>query len=231
MLNLRSRIQDALASRRETYVPSIFNLIGIYAVGIGLFLFLCYTGSPPQAREYQFASEKGSLTAASSIFLAMASAFSAAAFHFSKQRKTHKSLFWLTATLGFFFLSFDELMRIHEFVGMLLREEVGAPAIFRNWNDAIVIGYGIAAFVAVFVFLPEVLRYPKFAELFVAAFGFFVLHTAVDALAEPQTTTSAIIEESAKLLCSASLSLAAFVGFLAVAYDGKNYQDRGNGSS
>ena len=213
---LKKTIQDALAHRRETHIPGISGLLGMYVVGIIVFFILSYTGSPADMRQYQFASEKGSVTALSSIFLAMTGAFSGVAYHFSKRRIGHNSIFWLVATVGFLFLSFDELMRMHELVGWLTEKTIGPPVLFRNWNDLLLVGYGVVAIVTIFCFLPEILRNPYFAEILVVAFGFFVLHTLVDSLAEPPTTNSFILEESAKLLCSASLSLAAFVGLLSV---------------
>ena len=215
-MNILRKIKGAVAQRRETRIPDISGLVGMYVVGLVVFLFLCYTGSPEHAREYQFASEKGSVTALSAIFLAMASAFSAVTYHFSKKSSLHNSFFWLLATVGFLFLSFDELMRVHELLGMLATKSIGQPLLFRNWNDVLLIGYGVLAITAAFCFLPEILRNPYFAEILAVAFGFFTVHTLVDSLAEPPTTNSAILEESAKLLCSASLSLAAFIGLLSV---------------
>ncbi len=83
----------------------------------------------------------------------------------------------------------------------------------------IVILYGVAALAMGLVFLPSVLRYPKFIEFLSVAFVFFVIHTAVDSGFEPPTTASAIVEESAKLYCAAFIALAMITGLLSVARD------------
>ena len=64
--------------------------------------------------------------------------------------------------------------------------------------------------------LPDILRYRMVLELFVVAFVFYVLHTVIDSTQEPYTTTSVILEESAKLFCGTFLALGAFIGFLGV---------------
>ena len=85
-----------------------------------------------------------------------------------------------------------------------------------SWNDVIVILYGVVALPVVLALLPDILRYRMVLELFVIAFVFYVLHTLIDSTQEPYTTTSVILEESAKLFCGAFLALGAFIGFLGV---------------
>ena len=90
----------------------------------------------------------------------------------------------------------------------------GLAAYFRNWNDVVVILYGVVVLPPAIYFLPAVLRYARIPEILCVAFGFYCLHTFIDATAEPSTTMTTIIEETAKLFCAASLALAFFVGLI-----------------
>jgi len=173
-------------------------------------------GSPATEREYQFASEEGAVTALSAIFFAMAAAFASVSYFLSRAEGRARYVFWLLTAFVFVFFAIDELMRIHEALGWLAGESFGPPSGFRNWNDVIVIAYGVIGLITAFCFLPEIFRYPKFVEFLTVAFVFFFVHTLIDAAIEPRTTISAILEESAKLFCASFLSFSMFVGLLGV---------------
>ena len=95
----------------------------------------------------------------------------------------------------------------------LLRHEVlGRPEhLFRNWNDAIVLLYGVVALVVVGFFLPRVLRMPLHVELLGIGFVAYCVHTAVDLMPHTEgvigrfmsSIPSSIPEESAKMFASA----------------------------
>ena len=73
----------------------------------------------------------------------------------------------------------------------------------RRWNDVIVFLYGVLALPVSLYFLPSVLRFPKVFEYFFLAGSCYIVHTAIDSVVSPPTVHSVIIEESAKLFCSA----------------------------
>ena len=62
--------------------------------------------------------------------------------------------------------------------------------------------------------LPSLIRFPLVAEFFATGFVFYVIHTAIDSIVEPRTTTSIILEESAKIFSVEFLAMGVFVGFL-----------------
>lgn len=130
---------------------------------------------------------------------------------------------------GFAFLTLDELLMFHERLGKTIKDYADS-GIFRNWNDIIVILYGVLVLPVVAVFLPSIIRYRMYLELLVTAFVFYAIHTLIDATQSPRTTVSATWEESAKILSVTFLALATFIGFLGTLWnseptkpDQKNY--------
>lgn len=113
----------------------------------------------------------------------------------------------------------DELLLFHERIGSdINRQQIAfLRENFGNANDLIVILYGCAAVFAMLLVLPTVLEFPRFIELFGLAFVFYLIHTITDSTQEPPTFASHVIEESAKLLCSATLAVAHFAGLMTVA--------------
>ena len=91
---------------------------------------------------------------------------------------------------------------------------LAASGTIRGWNDAIVISYGAVAVPVAVILLPAMIRYKTFLTLIGLAFVAYVTHTAIDALVEPPTVVSVILEESAKLYCSLLLALACLAGLL-----------------
>jgi len=213
---LQTKIKNALALKKRIKLPNLSKATLLLILSVAGYLFVCYLASPAHEKEYQFASEDGALTALSAIFLAAAAAFACVAYYISRKTAMTNPLFWLLSAGGFFFLSLDELMKMHEALGWLSEEYWIEPVLFRNWNDLIVIGYGLVALSGAFFFIEEVLRYPRFIEALGVAFLFFLLHTIIDSVVEPRTTISAIVEESSKLFCSAFLSLSSFIGMMGV---------------
>ena len=120
---------------------------------------------------------------------------------------------WVIMAIGFFFLAMDELMQFHERLGSIMRRYADS-GIFRNWNDIIVILYGVLALPVIAALLPGILRYRMYFELIVTAFVFYAIHTLIDATQSPRTQVSMILEESAKLLCVMFLALGTFIAFL-----------------
>ena len=87
---------------------------------------------------------------------------------------------------------------------------------FRNWNDAVVIVYGVIALFVIVGFVPEIIRYRGVAEIMVIGFVFYVMHTLVDAMADPETPLSMIIEDATKLFASSYLAMSMLVAVLGI---------------
>lgn len=161
----------------------------------------------------QFRTERGQIAVLSGYYLVAAACFSFASFVIATRTSPDDRLLWLIFALAFAFLAMDETVGIHERIGRWMDSTVG-PGVFRGWNDVVVILYGVVALPVTFVLLPALLRYRMVLALFVIAFGFYAIHTFIDAVWEPPTTTSYILEESAKLYSGAMLALGAFAGFM-----------------
>lgn len=148
--------------------------------------------------------------------MAMSSGFAGACFYLSGGTGLLHRSFWLLAAAALGFFALDELLSFHENMDIWIAGMyTGSTHFFRNWNDVIVIGYGVAAVGALVFFLPEILKYPGFGELLVVAFALYGIHTIIDATQEPGSI-SIILEESAKLFCALFLALSMFVGLLGV---------------
>ena len=129
---------------------------------------------------------------------------------------------WFVLALGFAFLSFDELLQFHERAGRLLKR-FGSSDPFRNWNDIIVILYGVVTLPILITMLPGLMRWRMVLEMFAIAFVFYGIHTFIDSTNEPPTTASIILEESAKLLCGAFLVIGTFMGFVGVLWKNRMF--------
>ena len=209
------RLRDSNVRRREMPLPALGAWVvaggGLLLTYIVLALVLIPGNEP---REYHFINERGAITALSALCLAAAAGLAFVSFFISKRRT--ERLFWLFFSLALGFFALDELMEGHERIGAVLQRVpwLTLPDSFRNWNDVVVISYGIVAVAFLICFLPAILRYPRFLEALAVAIAFYSIHTLIDSTQEPRTTLSAILEESAKLFCSATPALASFIGLL-----------------
>jgi hypothetical protein len=156
----------------------------------------------------------------SSMMLAMTSAFAFASFLLSGRGALR--WFWLVIGIGALFLSMDELLQFHERMGYAIRESQGPTKGFRNWNDVIMLAYGIAGILGAAWFLPEILRHPRFLELLLTGFVFFAIHTGIDSLVHGNRATKVIPEESMKLIAGTFFALAALAALMSVARGGRN---------
>lgn len=213
----RRSLNDSLAHRKGSSIPQISPVLITLLVFLIGYIILSLTIAPEGDLDYHFVKEEGSITALSAILLAMASGFAGMCFFLSRPSFNYARYFWLLSSLAFCFFALDELLGFHEFGGSLIKNKIGSPQAFRNWNDVIVIGYGFLAIPVFIAFLPEILRYPKVAEMMAIAFVFYGVHTIVDSTFEPRTNISVVVEESAKLLSSAFFSLCMFIAALGIA--------------
>lgn len=195
-------------------------------MGIVLFLILYIIAAmfmaPGEGIRFHFESESGIITDLSAISLAIASAGAGICFFIRCDVEDRQRFFWLLACLGFFFFAFDELFGFHErFDQKLVESSIGEAKSFRNWNDLVVIVYGLVALPVFFYFLPEILRLPRVAELLTAAFCFYVLHTLIDST-QVEGNVSIILEESCKLFASCFFALTMVVAALTMINNVKN---------
>ncbi len=212
--SFRDNLQDGMIYRKQAKLPNVNLVITAVIICTLASILLAMFGIPPhKPDEYHFVNESGAITALSAIYLAMASSFSIGTLVVNVRIKNPHTWLWVVMALGFAILALDELLQFHERIGNRIGQYVNS-GIFRNWNDVIVILYGVIAIPIMTLFLPEIIRHRLLLELFIVAIVFYGIHTLIDSTQEPRTTMSAIFEESAKLFCVLFLALGAFVAFL-----------------
>lgn len=207
-------IRESLELRKQADLPAVTGIvIAVLAFTFVYIAIAIYFVPERKPLAYNFFSERGSVTVLSAIFLSMACSFSIASLVVNLRDKTPPILMWIIMAAGFFFLAMDELIQFHERFGATMRHYADS-GIFRNWNDIIVILYGVLAIPVIAALLPGILRYRMFFELIVTAFVLYAIHTLIDATQSPRTQVSMILEESAKLLCVMFLALGTFIALL-----------------
>lgn len=211
---LKKQLRDAATQRQEAKHPKVGWIVAVAVIGAIAYILLAIIAIPPgQTRDFHFANERGVITVLSAILLAMAGAFSIATLFVLLRINAQQFWLWAFLAVSFLFFAFDELLEFHERTGALL-ERYANPGIFRNWNDVVVILYGILALPFIVLFLPTLLRQRNLLEMFITAFTFYAMHTLIDSVVEPKTSVSVILEESAKLFSVVFLAIGSFVGFL-----------------
>lgn len=210
---LAGDVKSSLVTRKEEGQPRVEAIVVATSVFVLGWLVLSVAFSPAVDRDHHF-GEDGAVTALSATLLAAAASFALATFVLSHRAGLRRIMPWLFISVGFALLALDELMMFHEEFGTFIDERVTSGS-FRNWNDIIVIVYGFLAIGGAALFLPTLLRYRLVGELLGVAFLFYVIHTVIDSTQEPRTTTSKILEESAKLVSVSFLALAMLTAFLA----------------
>ena len=198
----------------------IWPLIVFLSIAILSFAFAISFHPEGYKQDYHFRNENGLFTSVSMIFLAAGSALAFTTGVYSDQDKKSR-LWWFLMAAALLFLALDETMGFHESVGDYID---GHPLVkhfltitpIRRANDAILIGYGLGAIGVGFVFLPELVKHPRPLMYLCIGFVFFVVHTSIDALVEPPTTPSYIIEETCKLLCNIFLAYSGFAGLMEI---------------
>ena len=211
-------MRSALASRKRIEAPSLGRIVMPVAIALFVVLVVAVLIAPAGDIDFQFREEEGIVTTLSAIFLAMASGFAGACYLTEGKPGHGLKLWWLLTCLGFFFFACDELLRFHEQVGTFVRHHLlGRPTMFfRNWNDVIVILYGVVALVVIAYFLPRILRLPLYMELLAVAFFAYCVHTGVDVMPHGDgiigrfmsSIPSSIPEEGAKLYASTFFAVA-----------------------
>jgi hypothetical protein len=212
--------------------PPFFKYFaGLAIVSVLAYIAVSILFAPSDRPLYHF-SEDGAITALSTVFLAMASALALAVFYLRMDDWKSGGLFWLILGLGCAFLALDEQLMFHERGGAAIElTSIGASETFRNWNDVIVIGYGVVALVIAGLFGREILRCKVFALSFGVGFAFYALHTGIDSIVPTAVAWKDIPEESAKLMSVFFLFLAMCARFLAMADSLRTAADGGQGTT
>lgn len=212
-------LHEAMIHRRQTKLPNVVLIITIVIICTLAYILLATIALPPNAtRAFHFVSERGAITVLSGILLAFASAFSMASLVMLVRANDRHIWLWIIMTFGCAFFGFDELLQFHERAGYVL-ERYASPGMFKNWNDIIIIFYGVVALPIMVALLPNLMRYRMVIELFAIAFVFYGIHTLIDSTQKPGTTVSTILEEIAKLFSVEFLAFGAFVGFLGILWN------------
>ncbi|MGI9309573.1 MAG: hypothetical protein ACR2P6_09935 [Gammaproteobacteria bacterium] len=202
-----------MINRPTGQIPFVTKIVAAALICTTAYILLAIVAVPPgQVREFQFVEEHAAIGVLSAIILSMGCAFCMATIAVLLLRRERGILLWVLLTAGFAFLAFDELLLFHERLGRYANA-MASSGVFRGWDDIIVILYGVIALPFAIALLPNLLRYRLVLEFFVIGFLFYVIHTLIDSTQEPQTTTSVILEESAKLFSVEFLAMGAFFGF------------------
>jgi len=201
----------------EKTLPHQFHFRVIALLGTAFVISaiaFCAVFAPESKPMFHF-SEDGAITALSSTILAMTSAMAFVVFYLHSNLLTVNRLFWLAVCAGALFLGLDEQLQFHERGGSLVETtSIGKTQLFRNWNDLVVIGYGVIALAVGAVFHKEVLRSRVFAAFLALGFSFYVIHTAIDSLLPVSIAWKDIPEEGAKLMSVFCLFLAVLARLL-----------------
>ncbi len=201
-----SRITELAKPLAPSAVFKPFALLS--TVGVLCYILVSIVFAPASEPMYHF-SENGAITALSSVCMAMSGALALVVFYLRTKAWTVGGLFWILLACGCIFLSLDEQLMLHERGGRAISAtSVGEPEFFRNWNDIIVIGYGIVALGVGAFFAREIVKCKVFAALFVIGFLFYMAHTGLDSTLPNTVLWKDIPEESSKLLSVFSLFLA-----------------------
>jgi hypothetical protein len=162
----------------------------------------------PGHHKNQFFREGGMIDWASTVFLATAALFAWLTWLAKKGERFSGRWFWLASSLGLAFFSIADRFQVHERLQKQWLEPLyGDPAVFRNWNDLAVIGYGLIGLVVLLAALPAVFRHRLPMRLMIAGFGFYLIHTLIDILL-PRSHPKTLFEEGFKVLAGCSLMLA-----------------------
>lgn len=214
----RRHVLEALEERRQRSTIPIFRWLGIGVVSINLLVIAVALVIGPDAEPHLEFVEGGLVTYGSAGYMVATSGFAFLCFLLRFRAPGLGKLFWLMTSVGFFFFAVDELFEIHENLGVWANDAVAAPpSSLRNWDDLLVIGYGIVGLFVLLLFLPEVLRPARFAELLSIAFAFYIVHTAIDSIVLRNDIWKIAPEESAKLFSASFFALSMLIALIAVA--------------
>lgn len=211
-LSCKNPIAQDVASEHLPRIFVVFAVLGTLCVIASIVVSMVF--APEHDPMFHF-GEEGLNTALSATSLSMASAVSAMVFYLRLKDWSPGAVFWLVLAAGCLFLSLDEQLGFHERGGMALDvSRFGELKAFRNWNDIIVIFYGLIAIAIAAVFGREILHSRHFAGLFAVSFTFYAAHTAIDSILPSSIDWKDIPEEGTKLMSVFLLFLASCARFV-----------------
>jgi len=215
-------ITEIFDNRMRQYNPQVVRLLILIFLVVLIYIFFSVRLHPQNSPySYHFVREDGSITILSAAFLSTAGLLSIVSFIFCPFKNKHRKVFFFVMALALTYLTLDEVLHFHEMVGDRLDQTGFLKIIFTNtsirrWNDLIIILYGVVALPALIYFLPIAFKTPYLGEFFILAFASYALHTAIDAVVEPPTVPSTIIEESFKLYAGLFLTIGSGAGLMSV---------------
>jgi hypothetical protein len=209
-----SRRRDLVLGARPARPAGIGPVIAVVVVALLSFIALSVVLAPAGDIAINFSDERRSITLLSTGMFLMAGCLAAATLWIERRRSGRARLLWTSLTVLMFYFCADEVLQFHEQLGDYLGAHA-SPGPFRNFNDVIVIGYGLAALPVALLSWREVLRHPRLMTMLMITGALYVGTSAVDSLSEPPTSTSIIVEESIKVFCSTFFMLSMLTGFLA----------------
>lgn len=188
--------------------PRPLDLAAIFAA-LACYMAFWMWITPSRPPDEYFFHEGGPIDWLSNILLGTAAILAGTAWYLGPRDGSGK--WWLLCAAGMLYFSLDERFQFHEHqLGEWQKPTIGeAPFGLRNWNDAVVILYGLIAVVVLIYALPTFARYRRVRWFFVAAFATFALHTLFDSVEDllPDDDLQQIAEESAKLTAGLCLAL------------------------
>jgi len=179
--------------------PAVYGFTLVY-------LLACYLGASDLHPNWLF-REGGLLDCLSTLFLMTGAVLAWFCARASRGRRREIAFFSLSA-LGLAVMSLTERFQLHEHLDeQVLRLTEVAPFFGKNWNDVIVVAYGVGALIGAVLALETILRHRALRNFLLVGFACYVLHSLID-LAFTRTQTTDLFEEPFKVLAGASFMLA-----------------------
>jgi hypothetical protein len=213
----------SLSSRPERQVPvSLVPVITLVVVAVLVHIALSVVIAPPPivdqygtALPYNFKSERGTNTLLSMAMFLLAACLAARALLLVWGKGGRTRLLWLAFTVIMAYFSADEVLQFHEHGGDFLDAHFSSGP-FRNYNDLVVIVYGVALLPLALLLWREVLQHPRLLTMLVITGVLYVATSSVDTLVEYPSPVSVVIEEGIKIFCSTFFALSMLTGLVAV---------------
>jgi hypothetical protein len=202
--SLRAAVRDG---RAQPPTGAAAHVVGVYLFVLAYSGFWWYL-APDGLPRFYF-DEGGPIDSLSTVFLAAGAILAGTAWLAARGRDDADRHFWLLGGAGLAFLTLDERMQIHERLqDDWLEPTFGALAWKSgNWNDLVVILYGLVAVGLLLLVLPGVLRHRATRNLLAVGVACYVMHVTIDLLFGGVWWKNCV-EESFKLLAGASFMLA-----------------------
>lgn len=206
----------------EEHPVLLGGLVAVVVMTVLAYIALSLVLAPPDAVDsegvglpYNFKSERGSITLLSSGLFCIAAVLAGKAWATVRAAGGRERTLWLAFTLVMIYFSIDEVAQFHEKAGDFLGEHLPKPP-FRNYNDVVVIVYGLVALVLAAFLWRTVLRHPRLLPMLVVTGVLYAGTTAVDTFTKDPTPLSEVAEEGIKLCCSTFFALSMLTGLVAV---------------